>query len=133
MAKQNYVRLAQALLKEHKYDSVIEVLDRGIELFPNNKFPFDYFMISWADFYYKAGAIEKADELVNQIEDRYNEDLAYYNSLNGDFTNEYQEDIQEAIAVMQRLIQVTSQNNQEERSKELEKTFYEHLSTFNLR
>ena len=39
MAKQNYVRLAQSLLMERKYDSVVKVLDRGIELFPNNLFP----------------------------------------------------------------------------------------------
>lgn len=133
MVKQNYVRLAQALLKEHKYDSVIEVLDRGIEFFPNNKFPFDYYMISWADFYYKAGAIEKANNLVNQIEVNYNEDLAYYNSLNDKFANEYKDDVQEAMVGMQRLIQVTRQNKQDERAKELEKTFYEHISTFDLR
>lgn len=133
MAKQNYVRLAQALLKENKYDSVIKVLDRGIELFPNNKFPFDYYMISWADFYYKAGADEKANDLIDQIEARYNEDLAYYSSLDDNFASEYKEDIQEAIAVMQRLMQVTSQNNQPERSKEIEEKFYEHISTFEMR
>ncbi len=133
MAKQNYVRLAQALLKEHKYDSVIKVLDKGIELFPNNKFPFDYYMISWADFYYKAGAVEKANNLVDQIEARYNEDLEYYSSLDDKFASEYRDDIQEAIAVMQRLMQVTSQNNQPERAKELEEKFYEHISTFEMR
>ena len=132
MAKQNYVRLAQTLLMERKYDSVIKVLDRGIELFPPEKFPFDYFMISWADFYYKAGATEKANDLVKQIALRHEEDLQYYTSLSDKFTAEYQNEIQEAMAVMQRLVQLTSQNKQEELSKELEESFYAYVSTLNL-
>lgn len=132
MAKQNYVRLAQTLLMERKYDSVIKVLDRGIELFPPEKFPFDYFMISWADFYYKAGATEKANDLVKQIALRHEEDLQYYTSLSDKFTAEYQNEIQEAMAVMQRLVQLTSQNKQEELSKELEESFYAYISTLNL-
>lgn len=132
MVKQNYVRLAQSLLNVHKYDSVIKVLDRGIELFPSDKFPFDTYMVGWADFYYKAGATEKANNLVEQIAARYEEDLAYYSSLNDNFVDNYQDDIQEAMYAMQRLIQVTHQNNQPELSKELEESFYEYISTLQL-
>ncbi len=132
MAKQNYVRLAQALLNERKYDSVVKVLDRGIELFPNDKFPFDYYMISWADFYYKSGEIEKGNNLVNQIAERYEEDMAYYSSLSDRFAAQYQEDVQESMAVMQRLIQLTSQYKQEELSKEIEESFYANISSLKL-
>lgn len=132
MAKQYYVRLAQTLLMDKKCDSVVKVLDRGIEFFPHEKFPFDYFMISWADFYYQCGETEKANDLVEKIADRYEEDLYYYTSLSDNFTARYQEEIQEAMAVMQRLIQLTSQNKQEEISKELEESFYAHVSSLKL-
>ena len=132
MAKQNYVRLAQTLLNERKYDSVVKVLDRGIELFPNDKFPFDYYMISWADFYYKSGDIEKGNDLVKQIAERYEEDMAYYSSLSDRFAAQYQEDVQESMAVMQRLIQLTSQYKQEELSKEIEESFYANISSLKL-
>jgi tetratricopeptide (TPR) repeat protein len=132
MAKQNYVRLAQSLLMEKKYDSVVKVLDRGIELFPHKKFPFDYFMISWADFYYQSGEIDKANELVKTIAERYEEDLSYYTSRNDRFAAEYQEEIQESMAVMQRLVQLTSQNKQEELSKELEESFYAQISSLKM-
>lgn len=132
MAKQNYVRLAQSLLMERKFDSVVKVLDRGIELFPNNKFPFDYYMISWADFYYQSGATDKGNDLVKIIADRYEQDLQYYTSLKERFASQYDEEIQEAMAVMQRLIQVTSQNKQNELSKELEEKFYETISSLNI-
>ncbi len=132
MAKQNYIRLAQALLRERKYDSVIAALDKGIEFFPPEKFPFDHYMVAWADFYYKAGATEKANTLVNQIVERYEEDLAYYSSLDDKFSSQYQDDIQTSMYAMQRLIQVTHQNKQEERSKELEESFYEYMDIFQL-
>ena len=89
-------------------------------------------MISWADFYYKSGEVEKANNLVNQIADRYKEDLTYYSSLNARFAAEYQDDIQESMAVMQRLIQLTDQNKQPELSKEIEESFYAHISSLQL-
>lgn len=132
MSKQQYVRLAQSLLIAGKKDSVVEVLDRGIELFPHEKFPFDHYMVSWADFYYKAGAIDKGNEVVEIVKDRYEEDLAYYSSLNERFIADYQDEIQEAMYGLQRLIQVTSQSQQFELSKELEATFYENVETLQL-
>ncbi len=132
MAKQNYVRLAQSLLLEKKYDSVVKVLDRGIEMFPHKKFPFDHYMVSWADFYYQCDEIEKANELAKTIADRYEEDLSYYTSLNERHLGDYQDEIQEAMYGLQRLIQVTSQNKQTELNKEIEETFYAYVSSLNL-
>ena len=132
MAKQNYIRLAQALLIEHKYDSVVKVLDKGIEFFPANKFPFDNYMVVWADFYYKAGEIEKANELVKQIAVRYEEDLAYYGSLSERFASQYQEEIQEAMYAIQSLIQVSRQNKQNELADKLEESFYANISSLKL-
>ncbi len=132
MAKQNYIRLAQSLLREHKYDSVVKVLDRGIELFPPNKFPFDNYTVVWADFYYKAGEVEKGNELVKQIAQRYQDDLSYYGLLSDKHSSQYQEDIQEAMYTMQSLIQVANQNNQKELAKELEESFYANVSSLKL-
>ena len=107
-------------------------MDRGIEFFPHEKFPFDYYMMSWADFYYQSGAIDKGNEMVMTITNRYNEDLQYYASLDDKFSSEYQSDIQEAIAVMQRLIQVTKQYKQNELADEIEESLYANISTMNL-
>ncbi len=130
MARQSYIRLAQGLMDEKKYDSAIIVLDKVIELFPNEKFPFDYGMISWADFYYKAGADDKGDAVVDTIVNRYEEDLDYYSSLNDNFVGEYQDQIQEGLATLQRLMQVTNQNGRKDKSKEIEKSFYDYISIF---
>lgn len=133
MAKQNYVLLAQALLNEGKYDSAVAAMDRGIEFFPNDKFPFDVYMLPWAEYYYQAGAMEKGNQVVKILADRYSQDLTYYNSLSDKYNSYYEEDIQNAMAVLQRLTQMTKQHKQTELSAEVEKVFYDNMTSLKLK
>ena len=128
MIKQNYIRLAQALVKEGKTDSVEAVLDRGIHFFPNDKFPFDFYMIPWADNYYKVGATEKGNDLVNDLYERYVEDLSYYTSLDDRFATYYSDDIQEALAVLQRLGQLAREHGQNELADEIDESLYDNIN-----
>jgi len=128
MIKQNYIRLAQALVKEGKADSVEAVLDRGIHFFPNDKFTFDFYMIPWADNYYKVGATEKGNDLINVLYERYLEDLTYYTLLDDRFVNFYNEDIQEALAVLQRLSQLAREHDQVDLADEIDESLYEKIS-----
>jgi len=128
MIKQNYIRLAQALVKEGKTDSVEAVLDRGIHFFPNNKFPFDFYMIPWADNYYKVGVTEKGNDLINVLYERYVEDLSYYTSLDDRFATYYSDDIQEALAVLQRLSQLAREHGQNELADEIDESLYDNIN-----
>ena len=128
MIKQNYIRLAQALVKEGKPDSVEAVLDRGIHFFPNDKFTFDFYMIPWADNYYKVGATEKGNDLINVLYERYLEDITYYTLLDDRFVNYYNEDIQEALAVLQRLSQLAREHGQVDLADEIDESLYEKIS-----
>ena len=128
MIKQNYIRLAQALVKEGKTDSVEAVLDRGIHFFPNDKFTFDFYMIPWADNYYKVGATEKGNDLINILFERYLEDITYYTLLDDRFVNYYNEDIQEALAVLQRLSQLAREHDQVDLADEIDESLYEKIS-----
>ena len=128
MIKQNYIRLAQALVKEGKTDSVEAVLDRGIHFFPNDKFTFDFYMIPRADNYYKVGATEKGNDLINVLYERYLEDITYYTLLDDRFVNYYNEDIQEALAVLQRLSQLAREHGQVDLADEIDESLYEKIS-----
>jgi tetratricopeptide (TPR) repeat protein len=127
IAKQSYIRTAQALVEQHDYDSAVKVLDKGIEFFPNEKIPFDYYTSHWAMLYYKAGATEKANKVVEQIFDRYLDDLRYYNSLDNKFLDYYSEDIRMALTAMQQLAQLAKDNGQKELGDKLDKAFNEQL------
>lgn len=132
LIKQNYIRLAQGLAGEGKMDSLEKVLDRGLHFFPHEKFAFDYYMIPWAEYYYRAGANEKANEVVQVITDRYLDDLNYYGSIDSRFLAAYDDKIQEGMAVLQRLIQLTNQYQQKELAKEIEDAFYEQIGSMEL-
>jgi hypothetical protein len=125
--KQNYLRLAQALGNEGKMDSVVEVLDRGLEFFPHEKIVFDYYMLPWADNYFRAGETEKGEEVLTKITDRYREDLAYYNSLSSGFARMYNNQIDESLAVIQRGSQMAREYNLTDLSDELDEVLMNNI------
>jgi hypothetical protein len=123
MAKQSYMRLAQALLNEGKADSAVVVLDKSLEFFPHEKITFDFYMLPWVEIYFEAGATDKAVTVLRTLSDRYLEDLAYYGSLGSRFEGYYDQSMQEALAVLQRLSQLASQYDQKELAAELDEAF----------
>ncbi len=133
MTKQNYMRLAEALVSENKKDSAIRVLDKAQEFFPNEKFPYDYFMITWTDIYYRAGAVDKGNELTQKIFDRYSEDLYYYDGLDQKFKNAYQNEIKMALTGLQGMGQITREYKQEDLANKIDSVFYEQIKNLNIR
>ena len=123
MAKQSYMRLAQALLNEGKADSAVVVLDKSLEFFPHEKITFDFYMLPWVEIYFEAGATDKAVIVLRTLSDRYLEDLAYYGSLGSRFEGYYDQSMQEALAVLQLLSQLAAQYDQKELAAELDEAF----------
>jgi len=99
------------------------VLDKGMYFFPNEKITFDYYMLPWVEVYFKAGSNERGAELTRTLMNRYLDDLHYYNRLEKRFTVYYERNIQESMAVLQRLAQMAEQYKQEDLAKELEEAF----------
>jgi len=124
IAMQSYVRLAQAMVNLHKYDSAVDVLDREIYFFPNKKFPFDYYSIHWVLLYYQSGAFKKGDKVATEIYNRYMGDLRYYNSLNSRFISYYNNNIREALSAIRQLSKFAKDYHQDKLSKKFKKGFY---------
>lgn len=103
IVKQSYMRVAQELVTEGKMDSAVIVLDKAQEYFPNSKIPYDYFMLPWVDLYLEAGARDKALKVMEIIGKRYLDDLYYYTSLDQKFLSYYSNNIEEGLAVVNRL------------------------------
>jgi len=130
MAKQSYVRLAQALVSEGKADSAAAVLDKGMYFFPHEKITFDFYMLPWVEVYYQSENMEKGTNLARTLMDRYLDDLRYYNSLSTKHAAYYDNNIQEAMAVLQRLAQIAGEYKQEEFAKEIEDAFMAQITLF---
>jgi hypothetical protein len=118
--KQNFIRLAIQLLDEGKKDMAIKAIDRCQEAFPNNKITYDYYMMQFADIYYKCGATAKGNKLVETLAGIYEENLNYYTSLGPKFTANFQSDMQQSMAVLDRLSSMAKENKQDATAKKID-------------
>lgn len=120
MAKQSYLRLAQALVAKNKNTEAIAVVDRLVKEFPNEKFTFDLYMLPLIDVYYRAGDTLKANNFLMTLAKVYGDNLTFYNQVDPKFATFYKEDSEEALMVLARLFSVAKQNKQPQLIKELE-------------
>lgn len=120
MAKQSYLRLAQALVNKGKNTEAIAVVDKLIQEFPNSKFTFDVYMMPMIDIYYKAGDTIKGNNFVETMADVFGQNLSFYNQVDPRFASYYKEDRDESMMVIARLYNIARQNNQDELIKKIE-------------
>ncbi|RLD68237.1 MAG: hypothetical protein DRI95_03515 [Bacteroidetes bacterium] len=121
--KNNFARLANALIYEEKKDSAIVVLDRAIELMPNNRVPYNYYNLLIAEAYYRAKVPEKANEIMNIVANKTGEEINYYLSLPTDFQNDLGDDRERSLAMAQEILRLCSTYKQEELFKEINNKF----------
>jgi hypothetical protein len=74
-------RLANELVIEGKNDKAIEALDFAMEKMPVEKFGYNYFIFGIIDSYYKAGAKEKARDIIWDFADQLDAELNFYSSF----------------------------------------------------
>lgn len=130
MPKQNYLRLAQALVDEGEPQKAIETLDVMIKFFPNEKIPFDMYMLSMVETYYDAEAFEKGNAAADIIVENYRGDLDYYAGLNSSFRKYYEQDIQQAFMIIQQLSMFADRAGQKEKAGEYEQILDQMLAFF---
>ncbi len=125
--RNNFGRLAFALLEEGKIDSALMVCDRCMQEMPDETVPYSFFVMPIAEAYYKAGSIEKGNELMNCLTDIYKEKLIYYFSFTGDKAKKIDLEKQRSLGIMQRISDVASKFDQIEvsnRAVEIFNTYY---------
>lgn len=124
MAKQLYMRLAQALVNKNKNTEAIAVVDKMISEFPNDKFTPDIYMVPVADIYYRAGDTIKANNFVKAMVKVFSDNLSFYNQVDPSFASYYKEDADDALMIVARMYSLAKQNKQDELLKEMDKTYY---------
>ncbi len=114
--KNVFARLALALISENKNDSAIAVLDKAIEMMPENKMPFNYYNLLMAEAYYKTGAFDKGNAIIERMIDVNAESLAYYFTFPSRFAGSINYEKQTALLMLQRIVQITDEYKQEEQA-----------------
>jgi len=128
--KQAYMRLAQALVNRKENDKAVEVLDKCLYFFPDEKLPYDIYMAYYPDIYYTAGATEKGDDMVNKLVANSVDNLRYYKSLEPKYIEYYKEDIRDELRVINQMSDATKKAKRFELQSSIEKIFDEAVNDF---
>jgi tetratricopeptide (TPR) repeat protein len=117
--RKTFVRLAEALTNEGKPDLAEKVLDRCMELAPHHKVPYDYFISGITlpgkedamvrhtgiiEAYFKCGAIEKANKLIQEYSSILQQDMVYYNSLEERFRRRFHNEAIQSQNIYQEML-----------------------------
>ena len=126
VARSQFARLAQALVIENKKDSAVKVLDKSNEFFPNNKIPFDMYMISHIQLYYQADAIEKGNKMAEIIINKCKNDLEYYDSVEAEYRRSLAQERAQAIYAVKSIAQICNMYKQNALIKKVEEIMKAH-------
>jgi hypothetical protein len=122
-ARHVYTRLAMQLLAEDKPKRALEVLNRGLELFPASKIPRDIFSLFQAEALYQAEMTEHANtELFNYAEQLLNE-IHYFYSLPQKFFESVQYNVELNIELLARIMDISELYGQEHISEFIRESF----------
>lgn len=128
--KTNFIRVAQGLANLGMKKEAEEMLDTYIKYFPDSKIPFDFYMTPYAELYYKLGATEKANKLVNRLVDIYRQDLAYYASYPARQQEYFQSDIETALGTLRNMSRLSGEYKQDAISKHADSLFNLHMKFY---
>lgn len=118
--RQMFTDLAEELINIGENEKAEKLIDLAQANFPQSQFKFCYFSANMAKCYYKMGAMEKADALVEDIYQSASQNLHYY--LHGNAINRYEMsyEVQLEVYLMQELIRICSEYNKQLQEKLIE-------------
>lgn len=115
-------------LAKVKKEKAIKLLDRCFEVFPDSKFPFDMYMVPFAETYYDAGAIEKGNKIASRVFEIYKQNIIYYNRCSLELQAYFQSDFERALGIIQRLSSTAEKYKQTKLQKEFDDFFNEQIT-----
>lgn len=121
--RNNFARLATALLNENKTDSALAALDKCFEVMPEKAVPYNFYVYPLAECYYRAGAIEKGNAISQRLIEISEKELKFYFAFNKKFEGAVDREKQFALGILQRINQICNRYNQTEIAKKAEEIF----------
>lgn len=107
--RNNFARLSSEYIRTGQKEKAIEVLDECIAAIPERNIPYNYFVLSIAENYYKLEQYEKGNKIMASLLDTYEDDLKYYLSLKGKDKKNIQEDLERTKYILQQIVIMTNE------------------------
>ncbi|MCX6243644.1 MAG: DUF2723 domain-containing protein [Bacteroidetes bacterium] len=106
-------RLADGLIDQGKKDSARKVLDRCVEILPEEVAFYDFYSIQMAECYYRIGDQEKGDKICERVLRLMDHDMDYLFSFRQDELKSMDMNFREDLMILQRLGEVVKESKKE--------------------
>ena len=128
--RSNITRLANALIEEEQAEKAIAVLDLAMEKMPIETFGYYSLVTPIASAYYRAGATEKPQQIVQKIATGYQEYMRYYAQWDNDDQLALMEDLVGNVERYKSLLTEVVQARDYETLAAIYDPFYESILPF---
>jgi hypothetical protein len=129
--KMAYMRVAQSLVTRERYEEAVTVMDKCQEFFPDEKIPYGYYYEGFLpELYYKAGAMEKGDDILKKVAANATDELRYFNTLKPKFIEYYKENIHDALSLVNTMADCAKRYKRYDIQSELDKVVDEYVDYF---
>ena len=88
------------------------------------------YMLPYAEIYYKAGAPEKANKLIERVAEIYSQNLDYYYSFSPEYKQYFEQDVQTSLGIIKRMSMVASENKQPKLAAKIDTLFNMKIKSF---
>jgi hypothetical protein len=129
--RNNFGRLAEALITEGKADSAKTVLDKCLQLMPDSIIPYDIFTLSLIESYFRLNDPEKALEMTNTLKDNVYNELNYLVSLEKKYDDALSYEKRLNLHVLNELVRMMRENGMDELRNEMEQKFQDYIVALN--
>ena len=109
--RNNFVRLANELIKEGDKDRAVKVLDRCLEVMPATNVPFNYFMLGIMEGYFAAGNTEKGTLLARELMNMYEAEVYWFADQERDIFNKVRTKAEQSRGIAYEIRNVVAQPN----------------------
>ena len=128
--RSNITRLANALIEEEQVEKAITVLDLAMEKMPIESFGYYSLVTPIASAYFRAGATEKAQQIVQKLAAGYHEYMRYYAQWDNDDQLALMEDLVGNVERYKSLMTEVVQARDYETLAAIYEPFYESILPF---
>ncbi|MBN2215126.1 MAG: DUF2723 domain-containing protein [Bacteroidales bacterium] len=129
--RNNFGRLAEELISEGKTDSAKMVLEKCLQLMPDEIVPYDIFTLSMIESYFRMNEKEKALEMANRLKDNAYDELDYFVSLEKKYDEALNYEKRLNLHVLNELVSMMRENGRDDLREELESRFQDYVVALN--
>lgn len=118
--RNNFTQLAEALISEGKKDSALKVLNRCMEILPNDRIPPSFFTLSIVDQYFRLNQPEKAKKVAGDVVKEATSELTYFIRLGKRFPGEGDYNQRMNLYLLSEISRIAETNKQQDLKQEVD-------------